>query len=401
MFFLQDLDLFQKGMDYIRRKRGFVYALGALGVTGYGAYRVYNLPSVIKKRQRLLKLLGAFVTVVDLMSDSAEAVGVVARDLKEYIQSDSDQIPRSLKQISNISTSIEFSDSVTKVTRALTIGILTGYQESDEKSNSTALSDRVFDKLFSDAGSGFASVIVGSFAKNLVMSCYDVLEDIKSNSDQDFSAHQWVIDVLCEEKVRNLIGECIQTFVSSAVAVYLVKTMHINTFDEMFSGLTNPKHETRVRDLLVTLCNGVVETFVKTSHNVLTHSDTIVSDSKSNLGRKSNSGRNKEVHNRQLMSTTLKGLSKMSSTLAVSSNRMLLLDLTGRVSLETFRSFMKLLIDKVSEILIQSRGVVQEEVVYRGVEAFEYASEKSSDVVTICLSLCFHILNSPWLLVHT
>ncbi|KAG9159008.1 hypothetical protein Leryth_021731 [Lithospermum erythrorhizon] len=399
-------------MDYVRRKRVLVYALGALGVTGYGAYRVYNLPPVIKKRRRLLKLLGAFVNIVEMVSDSAEVVGIVANDLKQYIQSDSDEIPRSFMQISKISRSVELSECVTRITRAVTIGILTGckYEGGDNgvRTSPTTLSDRVFDKLFSDAGSGFASVIVGSLAKNLVMTCYDILQCNKSNShhtdnfenlNQDFTAPQWV-NVLCEEKLRGLMGECIHTFVSTAVSVYLLKTTHINTYDEIFSGLTNVKHDSKVRDMLVSLCNGAVETFVKTSHNVLTHSDPIV-DSKSSFGNKSNSGRIKAVQNGKLMSSTWKGLSKMSSTLAVSSNKMFLLDVTRRVTLETFRSFMKLLIEKISEILIRGGDVFQEEVVDKGTEAFEYASRKSSAVVTICLSLCFHILNSPWILVDT
>ncbi|GAA0141232.1 hypothetical protein LIER_35356 [Lithospermum erythrorhizon] len=387
-------------MDYSKTKRLLVYALGALCVTGYGAHRVYNMPAMIKKRKRLLKLLGAFVTVVEMVSDSAEVIAIILKDLNLYIQSDADQIPRSLKQISKISRSVELSESVTRITRAVTIGILAGYQyeveEDGVKTSKTTLSDRVFDKLFSDAGSGFASLIVGSFAKNLVMACYDVLQYNKSSShhtdhfdnlNQDYTTPQWV-NVLCEDKVRALIGECIQRFVSTAVSVYLGKTMHINTYDVLFSGLTNPKHDRQVRDLLVSVCNGAVGTFVRTSYNVMTHSDA---DSNSNSITKLSSGRRKSVNDRPLMSNTLNGLSMMSSTL----------DLTGRATSETFISYMKLLIENITEILFKSGDLVQEEVIDMGAEAFKYASRRSSAVVTICLSLCLHILNSPWLLVHT
>ncbi|XP_011099410.2 protein PHLOEM PROTEIN 2-LIKE A10 [Sesamum indicum] len=408
------MELLNKSVDFAKTKKKWVLVLGALGFTGYGAYRVYNLPSVVKKRQRLLKLLGAFISVAEMVSDSAEGIGIVSKDLKEFLGSDSDQIPQSLRQISKIARSDEFSESVTKITRALTVGILRGYQHEMMK-NCTSLngdpgfSDRVMDKLFSDSGSGFASVVVGSFARNLVMALYSEWQQDRGSGLNDLpNADQFVsrlVEVACEAKCRELIGDCIRLFVSTAVAVYLDKTMNINTYDEIFSGLTNPKHEAKVRDMLVSVCSGAIETLIRTSHHVWTTESAAASKLKSTYSKIDDEDvfgvvpttfRAKKLIDENQESGWVR---KMSSTLTVPSNRKFVLDMTGTVTFETVRCFLEFLLQKLSECMKRSVDVVHEEVVDRGVEAMRYVSGRSSAVTSLCLTLCLNILNSPWVLV--
>lgn len=410
-----DLNLLRKGLDYTRRNRNWVVALGALGVTGYGAYRAYCSPSMVRKRKRFLKLIGAFVSLAEMVSDSADVIGIVSKDLKEFISSDSDQIPRSLKQISKIAKSDEFSQSIVKVTSALTIGVVRGYQQETAVNVSGAansgLFDQVLDKLFTDAGSGFASVIVGSFAKNLVLALFSERKANATGSDIEYSVPGWV-DVLCQDKCRELIGDCIQLFVSTAVAVYLDRTMNINTYNEIFSGLTNPKHETKMRDMLVAICSGAVGTLVKTSHQVLTSSDMDMDTTSKIYSSLPLSFKAKKLLDEDENMYT-GWTNEASSTLAEARNKRFILDLTGRVTFLSVRSFLEFLLEKLYECvrksihivqeevktLRRSVDVIQEEVVDRSAEARRYVSGKSSTAVSVCLALCLHILNGPWILV--
>ncbi|XP_015063663.1 protein PHLOEM PROTEIN 2-LIKE A10-like [Solanum pennellii] len=409
-----DLKLLRKGLDYTRRNRNWVVALGALGVTGYGAYRAYYSPSMVRKRNRFFKLISAFVSLAEMVADSADVIGIVSKDLKEFISSDSDQIPRSLKQISKIGKSDEFSQSIVKVTSALTVGVVRGYQQVTAENDVSAaansgLFDQVLDKLFTDAGSGFASVIVGSFARNLVLAYCSDKKGNASYSDIEHSVPGWV-DVLCQDRCRELIGNCIQLFVSTAVAVYLDRTMNINTYDEIFSGLTNPKHEMKMRDMLVAICSGAIGTFVETSHQVLTNSDMdTTSEMYSSLPLSFKAKKFLDEDENMYSGWT----NKVSSALAFPRNRRFILDLTGRVTFESVRSFLEFLLEKLYECMRKSIDVVQEEVVTlrrsvdviqeevvdKSTEACRYVSGKSSTAVSVCLALCLHILNGPWILV--
>nr|VDC64249.1 unnamed protein product [Brassica rapa] len=124
--------------------------------------------------------------------------------------------------------------------------------------------DRVIDKAFSEEGGRFVSVVVGSFAKNLVLGFRS--NEVKNDSEE---TPPWV-RLLCDDKCRELLADCIERFTSTAASVYLDKTMDINTYDQIFEGLTNPKHQDSVKDLLVTVSSGALQTIVRTSHDVFT-----------------------------------------------------------------------------------------------------------------------------------
>lgn len=381
-----DSDLVKKSLDYTRKRKKWIFLMGALGLSTYGAFRVYNSPSVVKKRERFARVLGALASIAELLGDSAETIGVVSKDLKEFIQSDSDEIPNSLKQLSKITRSDEVSESIVTVTRALTVGILRGYKSGAKKTDpGNSFSDRALDKLFSPSGSGFASIVVGSFAKNMVMAIYTGGKETEGYemeiSRSSESSVQKFVDIIAEEKCKKLIGDCIQQFVSTLVTVYLDKTMDVNPFDQILSGFTNPKHEEKARDLLTSFTNGAIETLVRTSHQVISNPDgkeLVLTGSKS---RKSQSN----------------GIvSRISSTLAVPSNRRLVLDVTGRVTFATVRSFLDFFLDQLSTGMKRKVDVVHDEAVDKGREVYRYVSTKSYTVMTICLSVWLHVLSSPW-----
>ncbi|XP_057490867.1 protein PHLOEM PROTEIN 2-LIKE A10-like [Actinidia eriantha] len=401
-----DLQLVKQGMDFSRRKKRWLIAFAIFCVSSYGAYKVYHSPSIARKRKRLFKLLGAMISMAEMVSDSGETIGVVSKDLKEFLQSDSDQIPKSLKQLSKIARSEEFSESVIRVTEAMTVGVMRGYgseKRSDvvEGTNSN-FPDRVLDKLMSTAGTGFVSVVVGSFARNLVLGFYaNGQPDEGSNGDgrirvaNSSSLPAWV-DVVSGGRCKVVIAECIQTFVSTAVAVYLDRTMDINFYDEMFSGLTNPKHQAKVKDFLVSICNGAAETLVKTSHEVLTtpNSDPDPSSSRRSIGDQSTNSPN-SIREEKITPNGIQNsgwVSTVSSTLAVPSNRRFVLDVTGRVAFETIRSLVEFFLWMVSDGLKRSVNVAHEGVVERGLEVIRYVGAKASVIVTICLALYLHIM---------
>ncbi|CAI9116001.1 OLC1v1017037C1 [Oldenlandia corymbosa var. corymbosa] len=408
-----DLELVKRGVHFSKRKRKWIFILGLAGLSSYGVYRVYHLPSVVRKRKMLFKLLGSLVSVAELVSESADTMHTVSKDLKEFLQSDSDEIPNSLKQLSKIARSNEFSGSLIRISEAMTTGVLRAYNSENrgeiEEVGKPSFPEKIMDKLMSSAGTGFVSVVVGSFARNLVLGFYsngvsgEEGFNVDGHSGMSEPVPGWV-NVVCDDKCKTLIADSIKTFVSTAVAVYLDKTMNINFYDELFTGLTNPKHQTKVGDILVSLCNGAVETLVKTSHQVLTSSNSSsasgngvnegsISSSNKFLDQDASLVKGQEIC-RPVKSQNGGWASSVSSTLSVPSNRKFVLDVTGRVTFETVRSLIEFVFWKISEGLKRSFAVIHEDVIDRGLEVIRYVGAKASVILTICLALFLHILGT-------
>ncbi|XP_042029758.1 protein PHLOEM PROTEIN 2-LIKE A10-like [Salvia splendens] len=381
------MDLEKGIIDYAKKRRKWVFLTG---LTCYGAYNLY------KRRQSLSKFLAAFISLAEMVSDSADAIGILSKDLKQFVASDSDQIPQSLKQLSKIAKSNEVSDTVTRMTRASAVGILSAYShQSTDKGGGDdhGFIDRVMDKLFSDAGAGFASAVAGSFARNTVMALYS---EWQRGCDDGASSIPWWIELVCEEKCRALVGDMIQQFVSTGLTVYLEKTMDVNVYEEFFAGLTNPMHEARVKEMLGYLCSNAVDTCVRTSYHAWranssaaskVHFDGFGGDEKG--GVRAKQVRRAAERNRE---------SGWMRAMQVPGNRRLVLDVKGVATFEGVRSFLEVVLEKVAEGVKTSVDIAQQEVVEKGVEAIRYASGRSSAVTALCLTLCFNIVNSPWIL---
>ncbi|KAM5565909.1 protein PHLOEM PROTEIN 2-LIKE A10 [Rosa sericea] len=396
----------------LHRRKKWLFILAALGASGYGAYRVYNSPSLVQKRKRFMKVVGALISMAEMVSDSAETVSIVSNDLKEFLSSDSDEMPKSLKQISKIARSEEFSVSLQRLTEAMAIGVYRGFEFETGNGNgvgaekgfgNSRFSERVMDKVFSEAGTGFVSVVVGSFARNMVMGFYSSEHSGQDSSSSD--VNRWV-EVVCSDRSKELVANCIQVFVSTAVAAYLEKTKDVNFCDDMFGGMTNPKHQEKVRELLVSVCNGAVETVVKTSHQVLTSSGSnpssnsgtwsVVDHDEGVSGARDESleqeaKQPKEGSSLEAIQNS-EWIGKVSSTLAVPRNRKFVREVTGRVTFETVRSFVEFMLWTLLEGLKRTVSVVHGEIVGRGLQVIRYFGAKSSAIVTICLALHLYVL---------
>ncbi|KAK3126289.1 hypothetical protein QOZ80_7AG0554370 [Eleusine coracana subsp. coracana] len=352
-----------------RRRRWLIYAGAAAG-----AVLIYRHPAVAAHRRRLARLAAALASLAD-------AAAAVASDLAAFLRSDSDAVPQTLKQISKLAASPEATASASALSGAVATGVLRGYASAAAAPSSggeVALSDRVLEKMLSPSGERLASAAAGSFGRELVLSFYST----PSQPSTDSTAATWV-DLLTTRKSQRAIRSWVEVFTATAVGVFIDKTIHINTYDQLFVAATNPAYDARLQELFVALCNASVETLVKTSHSVLSNANSPGGNDSVTGTCGSNGG------------VCERWVETVSSALAVPSNRKLVLDLTGKATFEAVRSFLEFVLWKL-HAGVRAGG---DATVGAGLRALRYTSERSIIIATICIALCLHVLNGTWLAV--
>eukprot|EP00250_Pteridium_aquilinum_P004112 c14348_g1_i1 orf=316-2028(+) len=332
---------------------------------------------------------------------------------------------------------------------------------------SEGLLDRLFLKLFSEPGVGFASAVAGTLARSLVLAFFNAAQkqgssnkDLGSASSANGSlktlesmeertpSYARIIDVMTTNSSRMLISECIQTFITTAVTVYIDKTKDVNFYDDMVAGITNPSHRDPMKDLLTSVCNSAIETLLKTSYGVMvadkngqngmtngrqqsqwgiqehsplcargqlpssmedyceeanhTQTEDLTSDEQSDA--QATFVANSRVSIGMFQGNKTRGVQSFIDgffkTLAIPSNRKLVVDVAGTMTSEAVRSFVDVVVstasshigskmhgswDRVKSYVSDQQGLqFQERSRSMAVKAFVLAS--------ICLAICLHML---------
>ncbi|XP_044406795.1 protein PHLOEM PROTEIN 2-LIKE A10 [Triticum aestivum] len=277
--------------------------------------------------------------------------------------------------LSKLAASDHVSSAASALSESLASGALRAFSSHRAARGpdppSPPLHDRILDRLLSPDGAGFASAVLGSFARNLVLSCRDPEARPRAPGQPDWLA------ALCSDRGKEAAAELVRVFVSTAVAAYLDRTAAVRTSDQVLAGVTDPKHDAKLKDLLVSVCNGAVETFVRTSRQV-TKEASISRAEAAVVQEVCNSGPSCVME-------------RVSTTLAMPSNRRFVLDVTGRVTAGMVRSFLEFSTQRVSAGARKSIVVARDEITERGLVAVKYLSAKSMAIFTLCLTMCMHI----------
>ncbi|CAK9211572.1 unnamed protein product [Sphagnum troendelagicum] len=405
-----------------RRRRTLLLTCGVVAAGGYVSYRLYKSAAFARRRYRVSLLCKSLWSILEVLSEGSDSASVVLKDLHSFLLSDKDEVPQSLKQFFKVAGCLEVQRCVSAISASVSHGISQSLSPSAKVGASIAeeemkaigegvgngLVDRLLNKLFSDAGKGFASVVVASATRSLVVSVMEQFNLLgnsanqSSNRDERADFLSFLMDFARSTKNRVLIMDCIQTFVATAVSVYLDRTKDVNMFDDMIAGIVKPEHQGPVTELLTSVCSSSIETLVRTSQEVLAFGGN---NNNKHLVVIPNAFLN-DGHQKRDEAAFMSGIDALSRVLAVPSNRKLIMEVAGTMTSEGVRSFIEVLIGrftasfhgkktkeeepmKKEEREMAKRSVIGDKLQQVG-DLTKAAVDKSVVAITMCFVICLH-----------
>lgn len=297
-----------------------------------------------------------------------------------------------------------------------------GDEWSSSGNEQSGMVDKLAEKLFSEPGKGFASAMVATASRSFVNSVMEHINDSPSSTEGGGEFVKGLVTFARSADGKTLVSDWIQTFVGTAVSVYLDKTKDINAFDELATSLGNPEHKGPITDLVTKVCEVSTNTFVRTSHEVLT-SDPSSSSKAPPAGEYFHDHEGTEVFydmgEQEPISPShspvkWKGktivtdsnnnyVEQISKVIAVPSNRKLILDIAGAMTSSAVRSTIDVSLDKVSAVFrgqsdkgdeppcyeAPRRSAVGEKLQAVG-DATKAVMDKSVVLMTMCFAVCLH-----------
>ena len=268
----------------LKMTRGKAAATAAAVVGTVGLYEAY-------RRGWFTKTSDAVKKIVDSAQDAAETLGTLCKDTKEFLSSDSEVVPQSLRQALKLASCEETKEVVQTHVQATIKGVLESQRSTDNetsvggrgeneseastsgsdnentedgfnnnkrlrKSSSNSMLSQTLEKIFSKKGSGFFSIIAASLAKQTITT----LMENASEQTSDGEAFEKYKDILMSEEGKQFVSDLLVTLVVEATSVYTDKTIHINYYDQILESAIKPQHRSFVENLCVKLCKAWTET---------------------------------------------------------------------------------------------------------------------------------------------
>jgi hypothetical protein len=108
----------------MRRNRRYLLAGGAaVAVLGTLAYQAYESDAYGRSKRYMAKLRAAIQQYSDALATGGEICANVLRDLQQFIQSEGDEVPPTLRQVSKLLQSQEFTSTASSTVSAIYQGI--------------------------------------------------------------------------------------------------------------------------------------------------------------------------------------------------------------------------------------------------------------------------------------
>ncbi|KAL0034522.1 hypothetical protein WJX79_006597 [Trebouxia sp. C0005] len=209
------------------RRRTWVVA-GTASVAGAVLlYKLYHSERVARAWRQYQRLVLAFSSYNQTFLAGAEISAAISNDLKSFLQSDSKELPQSLRQLAQLFQAEETQAATSSIAAATIRGIMSATQHTGA-SPSGGL-DSVLSALTSEKGHSLVSLAVSVAARTSTRTYYTLV--------------QQVLRFACTPEGERLCMMGVTNFVTNATSVYCQNLEGTNFWSDLFAAMVKPEHK--------------------------------------------------------------------------------------------------------------------------------------------------------------
>ncbi len=231
------------------RRRKLVLA-GTASVAGAVLlYKLYHSERIARAWRQYQRLTFAFSSYNQALLAGAEISAAISNDLKSFLQSDSQDLPQSLRQLAHLFQAEETQAAASSIAAATVRGIMSATQNTGASTSGSIGS--VLNALTSEKGHSLVSLAVSVAARTSTQTYCECVERSAAAAKVSEEATGVLADSLVQQVLRfactpegeRLCMMGVTNFVTNATSVYCQNLEGVSMWQDLFAAMVKPEHK--------------------------------------------------------------------------------------------------------------------------------------------------------------
>lgn len=212
-------------------------------------YKLYHSERLARARRQYQRFSEALSSYNQAFLAGADISAAISKDLQSFLQSDSQELPQSLRQLAQLLQAKEIQAATSSIAAATVRGIVSATHDAGG-SSSTSI-EKLLSALSSQQGHSLVTLAVSVAARTTTQTYCECVERSAAAAKVSEEATGILADTLVQQVLRfactkegeRLCMLGVKNFVTNATAVYCQNLEGVSMWQDLFAAMVKPEHK--------------------------------------------------------------------------------------------------------------------------------------------------------------